>query len=925
MTPSDSTQTAQATGVGSALSFTAFTVPGAVSPSQTSVVAAPATIAASSGAGASTITVTARDQYGNVIRNKAVTLAVTGNNNTLTQPSGPTGANGVASGTLSSTLAQTKTISATVGTVAIAQQATVTVTSAAADTLAWLVPPSNVAAGAHITPALQVEVRDQFGNRVTAATAGITLAIGTNPSSGALTVTPRNAVSGVATFDDASIDKAGSGYTLVASSGGLHPATSAQFNVTAAAATSIAPSAGNNQAATVGTAVATPPAVIVRDQFNNPVAGVSVTFTPAVGSGSVSPTTPILTNASGVAALTSWTIGTTAGPNSLTATSAGLAGSPVTFSATGTAGAATQIALNAGNGQAATVGTAVATPPSVIVRDQFANAVAGVAVTFATSGDNGAVDPATPVATGANGIAAANSWTLGTTAKVDTLRATAAGLSGSPVTFTATATAGGPSTTQSTVAAAPATITAGAGSSTITVTVRDANGNPIQGATVTLAVSPATGSTLTQPVGTTSAGGQITGTLSSTAAGTKTLTATVNGTITVAQTATVSVSPAGASASQSLVAASPGTITASSGSSASTITVTVKDANGNPVSGATVTLAANPATGITLTQPAGTTNTSGQITGALSSTEAGTKTVTATVNNTVTVTETALVTVNSAAAATIAPHGGNGQTAPAGSAVLIAPSVIVADAFGNPVSGVSVTFAPGQGSGSVTGATQTSDASGIATVGSWTLGPTAGQNTLMATSGSLSGSPVTFTAMGTAGAATKLVLTTAPSSSAQSGVALLQQPTVQLQDANSNPVGEAGVVITASVSPPSATPSNATATTGQDGAATFSGLTLTGTAGSYTLSFGGVSGLAPVTSGITLSAGAAAALVANSPPSQSGTAGAAVGSPPSVVIREGAENPVHGVRVTFEPTAGSGRVTGGSQATDGRATDTVGS
>src|SRR5437763_1148162 len=511
MTPSDSTQTAQATGVGSALSFTAFTVPGAVSPSQTSVVAAPATIAASSGAGASTITVTARDQYGNVIRNKAVTLAVTGNNNTLTQPSGPTGANGVASGTLSSTLAQTKTISATVGTVAIAQQATVTVTSAAADTLAWLVPPSNVAAGAHITPALQVEVRDQFGNRVTAATAGITLAIGTNPSSGALTVTPRNAVNGVATFDDASIDKAGSGYTLVASSGGLHPATSAQFNVTAAAATSIAPSAGNNPAATVGTAVTTPPAVIVRDQFNNPVAGVSVTFTPAVGSGSVSPTTPILTNASGVAALTSWTIGTTAGPNSLTATSAGLAGSPVTFSATGTAGAATQIALNAGNGQAATVGTAVATPPSVIVRDQFANPVPGVAVTLATRGGHGTVDP-------------------------------------------------------------------------------------------------------------TNAGGQITGSLSSTAAGTKTVSAIVNGSVSVAQTAPVTVNPAGASATESLVAASPGTITASSGSSASTITVTVKDANGNPVSGATVTLAANPATGITLTQPAGTTNTSGQITGALSST-----------------------------------------------------------------------------------------------------------------------------------------------------------------------------------------------------------------------------------------------------------------------------------------------------------------
>src|SRR5207237_10075938 len=130
---------------------------------------------------------------------------------------------------------------------------------------------------------------------------GIAHALGTNPSGGALTVTPRNAVSGVATFDDASIDKAGTGYTLVASSGGLHPATSAQFNVSAAAATSIAPSAGNNQTTTVGTAVATPPAVIVRDQFNNPVAGVSVTFHPGAGRGRVGPGPPAPANEEGMA------------------------------------------------------------------------------------------------------------------------------------------------------------------------------------------------------------------------------------------------------------------------------------------------------------------------------------------------------------------------------------------------------------------------------------------------------------------------------------------------------------------------------------------------------------------------------------------------------------------------------------------------
>jgi len=40
------------------------------------------------------------------------------------------------------------------------------------------------------------------------------------------------------------------------------------------------------------------------------------------------------------------------------------------------------------------------------------------------------------------------------------------------------------------------------------------------------------------------------------------------------------------------------------------------------------------------------------------------------------------------------------------------------------------------------------DASGIATVGSWTLGTTAGTNTLAATAGGLTGSPLTFTATG---------------------------------------------------------------------------------------------------------------------------------------------------------------------------------
>ncbi|MES2176701.1 MAG: Ig-like domain-containing protein [Gemmatimonadota bacterium] len=72
-----------------------------------------------------------------------------------------------------------------------------------------------------------------------------------------------------------------------------------------------------------------------------------------------------------------------------------------------------------------------------------------------------------------------------------------------------------------------------------------------------------------------------------------------------------------------------------------------------------------------------------------------------------------------------------------GSAAWPAPSVLVRDYVGNPVSGVSVTFTVKSGGGSVTGSTAVTDANGIATVGSWILGGAASQ-TLSATAAGLS-------------------------------------------------------------------------------------------------------------------------------------------------------------------------------------------
>lgn len=86
------------------------------------------------------------------------------------------------------------------------------------------------------------------------------------------------------------------------------------------------------------------------------------------------------------------------------------------------------------------------------------------------------------------------------------------------------------------------------------------------------------------------------------------------------------------------------------------------------------------------------------------------------------------------------------QNSGVGVAVNLKPSVKVTDAEGLSVPDVEVTFAVTSGGGSLTGAVQTTNAVGVATVGSWTTGAVAGANTMTATVTGLNGSPVTFTA-----------------------------------------------------------------------------------------------------------------------------------------------------------------------------------
>ena len=282
---------------------------------------------------------------------------------------------------------------------------------------------------------------------------------------------------------------------------------------------------------------------------------------------------------------------------------------------------------------------------------------------------------------------------------------------------------------------------------TPTVTVKDASGSPLSNFLVLFAV--------TQGGGTVSPSSSATGpdgkastrwTLGATA-GLQQLEATAG-----AQKTSFTVTGIADVASQMAVNDGTGQSAAPSTAVFRRPSVIITDKNGNAKSGVAVTFAVasggGTATGLSAVTDANGLATVGSWT---LGTQTGVNTLTASSSgltpSLVTFTATAVANAGTATIV-VAPGSLSSQPATVATAVGNRPSVVIKDANNNPVIGQSVTFAVASGGGSVTGGVTVTDASGIATVGSWTLGPTAGANTLTATSAGVTGSPVTFTATG---------------------------------------------------------------------------------------------------------------------------------------------------------------------------------
>jgi hypothetical protein len=245
--------------------------------------------------------------------------------------------------------------------------------------------PSSTAQNAIAFPQQPVlQLRDANNNPVSQNGVPVTASILSGGGSlGGSTLTINTDFSGEATFPDLDITGTVGNHTLRFTSS-FPAVTSSTINLTAGDPTSIVAQAGNNQNATVGTAVAVDPRVLIRDVSNNPVPNIAVTFAVQSGGGNATGLNPSTDN-SGLAAVGSWTLGTGAGSNSLRATSGTLTGSPVTFTATGTR------CGDAGQSTATVRRHAIRqTPITVQARDQFGNALTtgGSDVEVTVSGTN---------------------------------------------------------------------------------------------------------------------------------------------------------------------------------------------------------------------------------------------------------------------------------------------------------------------------------------------------------------------------------------------------------------------------------------------------------------------------------------------------------------------------------------------------------
>ena len=266
---------------------------------------------------------------------------------------------------------------------------------------------------------------------------------------------------------------------------------------------------------------------------------------------------------------------------------------------------------------------------TVALKDAAGIPVVGKTVTLASSRTTtDTISPASGISNGSGVVTFSVKSTTAGMAEFTATDVTDSNLVIAPSTASVTFSATAVSVVNSTVTTSPATVTAdGTSTSTVTVTLKNVGNAGVTGQTVTLASSRGASDTISPASGISDASGVVTFTVKSTTMGVAVFTASVTGdNLVLTQTATVNFIAGAVHAAHSTVTATPSSVLAD-GVTTAAITVTLMDANNNPVAGKSVTLARNGNTGTgnpAITTVAGTTSAAGVATFTVACITAGT-------------------------------------------------------------------------------------------------------------------------------------------------------------------------------------------------------------------------------------------------------------------------------------------------------------
>jgi hypothetical protein len=859
-------------GLASANSAT-FSVT-AAAPSAVTFVQQP-TAATAGSALSPAVTLRVTDAFGNPVQGVTVTVSANGFAFTSGTLTGSTNSSGLAtfSNLVIDTAGTGYTISAAVSGTQGASSSPFSILAGAPSTVAFSQQPTNTTAGTTISPATTVVVTDKFGNavpssQVTLTPNGFSFATGT--------LTESTNASGVATFGNLVVDKAGTGFTISATDG-TPSATSSAFSVSAAAQSGISFSQ-QPTSSTAGSAISPAVALSVVDQFGNGVPGIKVTLSPngfSFATGSLSQST----NSSGLAVFSGLVIDTAGTGYTISAAASGTHGA--ISSPFGVAAGAPSALVFSQQPTSTTAGAALSPAVQVTVVDAFGNPVPGSEVTLSPNGFTFA-SGTTSEPTNAAGVAtfsnlvidgAGSGYTI--TAGDGSASATSTGFGITPASPSAIIFTQQPTTTIAGVAVTPA----------VAVTVTDVFGNVVPGSKVTLSAagfSFASG-TLTQS---TNASGVATfGNLVIETAGTGYTLVASDG------------SALQASNAFAIVAAAPATVTftaeptsQTAGAALAPVQATVVDAFGNPVSGSNVTLTAN---GFSFAS--GTT------------TEATNSNGVATFSNLVIDTAGSGYTISAgdgSAAATSTKFGispgapadltfvQGPTTATAGTAISPAVSVEVTDAFGNLVPGSKVTLAPhgfAFASGTLTAST---GSTGVATFGDLVVDAVGSGYTISASDGSPSATSGPFSI--TAAAPATLTFTQEPTTTG-AGATINPAVTVSAEDAFGNPVPSSNVTLSGNGF--GFASGTLTVATGANGVASFGDLVIETAGTGYTMTAQD-SGASVASTPFAISTGAASIITFTHQPSDA-TAGVDLSPAVTVKVTDAYGNAIAGSSVTL--------------------------